>query len=209
MEQALQESGYTTTVADNGDEGLRELGSGEYDLAIVDVMLPGMDGFEVLRLARQKKVSTPVLMLTARAELDDRVKGLDLGADDYLAKPFKLAELLARARALMRRGASSYLQYGDLRMDPALRKVWRGERELFLSATEYTLLELLLRNAERPVPKDEILKVVWGDQEYRDANVVEVYISYLRNKLGRSGGRLIHTVRKEGYVLRTDPLNEA
>ena len=166
-------------------------------------MLPDIDGFDVLRKIRtQSKV--PVLMLTARTGLEDRVTGLDAGADDYLPKPFMLEEFLARVRALLRRSVkdSSRLQYGDLVVDTGTRKVSRGTRPIYLSATEFALLEILLRSAEVPVSKQTILEKVWDDSGYRDPNVVEVYVSYLRHKLERSNmSRLIYTVRGQGYML--------
>lgn len=166
-------------------------------------MLPDEDGFSVLRRIRRDS-SVPVLMLTARDATDDRVKGLDAGADDYLAKPFKLEELLARVRALLRRGGASAVVYriDDLEIDTATRRVHRGGRLVFLSETEYRLLEILARAAGEPVSKGEILREVWGNAG-RDPNVVEVYVSYLRNKLDRDDlPRLVQTVRGRGYALR-------
>ena len=181
----------------------------EPDIVVLDVMLPDVDGFEVLRRVRTSS-KVPVLMLTARTGLNDRVTGLDAGADDYLAKPFMLEEFLARVRALLRRSTKdlSRLQYGDLIVDMTSRKVSRAGKPIFLSVTELSLLELLLRTPEIPVSKQTILEKVWDDTGYRDPNVVEVYVSYLRHKLERSGtSKLIHTVRGQGYMLGR-PQNE-
>lgn len=203
LTQALQQSGYESSRFSTGEAALASLETQEPDLIVLDVMLPDIDGFEVLRRLRTTS-KIPVLMLTARTSLQDRVKGLDAGADDYLPKPFMLEEFLARVRALLRRSLkdTSKLQYGDLTVDTATRKVMRGSKAIFLSVTEFSLLELLLRTPESPVSKQTILEKVWDDTGYRDPNVVEVYVSYLRHKLERSGTtRLIHTVRGQGYML--------
>lgn len=208
VEKALQESGYSTMTCQNGPDGLRALTSGDHDLAILDVMIPGFDGFEVLARARAHGDLTPVIMLTAKSGLGDRIRGLDGGADDYLAKPFRVAELLARVRAILRRRHidDPIVQVADLVVDTAGRRVKRGGKVVYLSATEYALLELLAKNAGRPVSKTEILERVWDEHGYRDSNLVEVYINYLRNKLERSGAsRLIHTVRGKGYQIG-DPI---
>jgi len=201
--QALQQSGYETIRFSTGSAALASFKEGEPSLVVLDVMLPDVDGFEVLRKIRTTS-KVPVLMLTARTSLDDRVTGLDAGADDYLPKPFMLEEFLARVRALLRRGIkdTNKLQYADLVVDTGARKVMRGVKPIYLSATEFALLEILLRSAEVPVSKQTILEKVWDDSGYRDPNVVEVYVSYLRHKLERSGmSRLIHTVRGQGYML--------
>lgn len=203
LEQALQESGYIPTVAATSAAALESFASSAPDLVVLDVMLPDGDGFSVLRNIR-KESSVPVLMLTARDATDDRVKGLDAGADDYLAKPFKLEELLARVRALLRRGGPSATVYrvGDLEVDTAARRVHRAGRLVFLSETEYHLLEILARAGGEPVSKGDILREVWGNAG-RDPNVVEVYVSYLRTKLDRDDmPRLVQTVRSRGYALR-------
>jgi two-component system response regulator MprA len=203
LTQALHQSGFETLRFSTGEAALASLKQGEPDLVVLDVMLPDVDGFEVLRRLRTKS-KVPVLMLTARTTLQDRVTGLDAGADDYLPKPFMLEEFLARVRALLRRSLkdSSKLQYGDLVVDTTSRKVTRGGRPIYLSVTEFSLLELLMRTPEAPVSKQTILEKVWDDTGYRDPNVVEVYVSYLRHKLERSGTtRLIHTVRGQGYML--------
>ena len=203
LEQALHESGYIPTVAATSTEANAALAASAPDLVLLDVMLPDEDGFSVLRRIR-KDSSVPVLMLTARDATDDRVKGLDAGADDYLAKPFKLEELLARVRALLRRGGPAAVLHrvGDLEIDTATRRVHRGGRLVFLSETEYHLLEILARAGGEPVSKGDILREVWGNAG-RDPNVVEVYVSYLRTKLDRDDlPRLVQTVRGRGYALR-------
>lgn len=204
LRQVLEDSGYEVTVAFHGPEGLTKLRREEYDLVLLDVMLPGMDGFEVLKTARAENIRTPVLFLTARDRVQDRVEGLDLGADDYVTKPFQLAELLARVRARVRRSDDTrmVLECADLEIDLRTRQAKRGKRQLYLSATEFVLLELLMRNANEPVSKAQILEHVWHDDPTRDDNVVEVYINYLRNKIEREDlPRLLQTMRGKGYVM--------
>lgn len=203
LEEALQESGYVPTVAKTAAEAIEAFEASAPDLVVLDVMLPDSDGFSVLRRIRPYS-SVPVLMLTARDATDDRVKGLDAGADDYLAKPFRLEEFLARVRALLRRGgpSSTVHRIGDLEVDTATRRVHRAGRLVFLSETEYRLLEILARANGEPVSKGDILREVWGNAG-RDPNVVEVYVSYLRTKLDRDDlPRLVQTVRGRGYALR-------
>lgn len=200
---ALHEFGYSVTWAKTGREGVVRLQSGDYDLAILDIMLPDMDGFTVLDESRRKGCATPVLMLSARGAVEDRVRGLDLGADDYLAKPFELNELVARVRALMRRRPSdlSWLTVSDLTLEPVTRKVQRGEQRIDLTAREFSLLEYMLRNRGRVLSRMQIMDTVWDDPT-GDSNVVPVYINYLRTKIEKNGSpRLIHTVRGVGYVL--------
>ncbi len=203
LTQALSEVGYTTSRFTSSQAAIGAFAQEDPQLVVLDVMLPDVDGFQVLREIRtQSKV--PVLMLTARTSLEDRVTGLDAGADDYLPKPFMLEEFLARVRALLRRTQqdNTRLQYNDLVVDTITRKVTRGTRPIYLSATEFALLEILIRSIETPVSKQTILEKVWDDSGYRDPNVVEVYVSYLRHKLERSGmTRLIYTVRGQGYML--------
>ena len=202
LQQALEESGYSVVIRSTGPQGLEELLREAFDVALLDIMLPEMDGLTVLREARSHNVQTPVLLLTARNETTDKVAGLDLGADDYLAKPFRIEELLARVRALTRRTRSHQLEAGDLAMDTLRRTVERSGRALYLSPTEFSLLQLLLERQGQAVSKKEILAYVWRDDVTRDPNTVEVYINYLRNKLESGGGsRLIHTQRGAGYVL--------
>lgn len=204
LRQVLDESGFGVAVAYHGAEAMAKLRQSEYDLVILDVMLPGMDGFEVLRQARKEGIMTPVLFLTAKDKVQDRVEGLDLGADDYVTKPFQLAELLARVRARVRRSEDTrmVLECGDLAIDLRTRQAQRGKRQLYLSATEFSVLELLMRNTGKPVSKAQILEHVWHDDASRDDNVVEVYINYLRNKIEREGlPRLLHTQRGKGYLV--------
>ncbi len=204
LRQVLEESGYGVTLAYHGAEGLTKLRQGEFDLVVLDVMLPGMDGFDVLKQARAEKILTPVLFLTAKDKVQDRVEGLDLGADDYVTKPFQLAELLARVRARVRRSDDTrmVLECGDLQIDLRTRQAQRGNRHLYLSATEFSVLELLMRHVGEPVSKGQILEHVWHDDVSRDDNVVEVYLNYLRNKVERDGlPKLIHTQRGKGYMI--------
>jgi len=212
VSQALRESGYAVDWSQSGNEGSRKLCSGDYDVAILDLMLPDMDGIAVLEYVREKGISTPVLLLTARSGLDEKVRGLDAGADDYLGKPFDLAELLARIRALLRRKYADMtkLQLDTLLVEPDTRRVTRGGKRIDLSAREFALLEYLLRNKGRVLLKSLILERVWEDPFARETNIVEVYINYLRSKIERpESPRLIHTVRGVGYVMEvredTDP----
>jgi two-component system OmpR family response regulator len=182
--------------------------AGEYDAIVLDVILPGIDGFEACRRMRERGVWSPVLMLTARGALEDRVAGLDGGADDYLTKPFSFAELLARLRALARRGAAerpAVLAVGDLRLDPASHEAWRGEEEIALSAKEFTLLEVFMRNPGIVLSRSQLLEQAWEyDFEHR-SNVIEVYVRYLRRKIDVPFGlRSLETVRGAGYRLRKD-----
>ncbi|MCW5942707.1 MAG: response regulator transcription factor [Fimbriimonadaceae bacterium] len=204
--QALRESGYVSESAATGRDGLPRLVSRDVDLAIVDVMLPDADGFDLVAEARRRGARLPILMLTARATDTDIVSGLDAGADDYLTKPFELDVLLARVRALLRRRDSdrSPLSVETLIMDPATRKVERGGRRIDLSAREYALLEYLMRNRGRVVSKAQILDKVWDDPYFRESNIVEVYVNYLRGKIEfPERPRLLHTVRGVGYVLES------
>jgi DNA-binding response OmpR family regulator len=177
-----------------------------YDCIVLDLMLPGRDGFSVVEELRGRKVITPILMLTARDEVDSRVQGLELGADDYLSKPFDLAELLARVNALVRRAELRHgdvsLVAGDLKLDPLKREVYRGDRRVDLSPREFALLEFLIRNAGRTVSRSRIAEAVWNYQFDTETNVVDVYINYLRKKLARKDEpTIIHTVRGVGYRL--------
>ncbi|HEY4000887.1 MAG TPA: response regulator transcription factor, partial [Candidatus Xenobia bacterium] len=179
LDQALQESGYTTEVVGDGRDALTKARA--CDALVLDVMLPGLDGLEVCRRMRADGLDTPVLMVTARDTLQDKVAGLDSGADDYLVKPFQLAELLARVRSVLRRRpATPRVQVDDLTLDPATRQATRGALKVSLSATEYTLLEYLMTHAREVVPRDALLDHVWGYDFGGNANVLEVYINYLR-----------------------------
>ena len=208
LRRGLAEEGHAADVATRGEDALWMSRATSYDAVVLDVMLPGIDGFETCRRLRAEGVWAPVLMLTARGTVEDRVSGLDAGADDYLTKPFSFAELLARVRALRRRGAPerpTVVEVGALRLDPATRVVRRGETEIALSAKEFTLLEILMRRAGEVLSRFQLLEYAWdGDYDNR-SNVVDVYVSYLRDKIDRPFGvRSIETVRGAGYRLRTD-----
>jgi two-component system, OmpR family, response regulator len=201
IQRGLSEEGYAVDVAPDGPGALVRATATEYDVIVLDVMLPGFDGFEVCRRLRERTVQAPVLMLTARDGVDDRIAGLDLGADDYLTKPFAFDELLARLRALTRRGALErrpVLAVGELRLDPRTRQVWRGDEEIDLSAKEFALLETFMRHPGRVLSRFELLEHAWDFAYDNRSNVVDVYVRYLRRKLGASA---IETVRGAGYRL--------
>jgi heavy metal response regulator len=209
IRQGLQEEGHAVEVAADGAAALDLLlASPGYDLVVLDVMLPGRDGFEVLKTLRQRKIRTPVLLLTARDGVADKVTGLDLGADDYLTKPFAFEEFLARVRALLRRGAAQsapVLKLADLSLDPATREVTRDGRRITLTAREYALLEYFLRNAGRVLTRPMIAQHVWGLDFDPESNIVDVYVGYLRRKVdGEGAHRLLHTVRGAGYKLAVE-----
>jgi two-component system, OmpR family, response regulator len=208
LQRRLRREGIGVDVAGSGEAALARATATAYDAIVLDLMLPGVDGFETCRRLRAEGVWSPTLMLSARNEVDDRVRGLDSGADDYLTKPFALEELLARLRALTRRGAPprpAVLEVGDLRLDPAGRRAWRGELELALTSREFSLLETLMRHPDEVLSRFDLLEHVW-DQSYENrSNVIEVYIGYLRDKLDRPfGRRSLETVRGAGYRLRDD-----
>ena len=207
VERALRFEGYAVSVAADGDEALQVLAADRPDVVVLDIMMPRLDGIGVCRLMRARGDRTPVLMLTARHELSDRVAGLEAGADDYLVKPFALEELLARLRALLRRtGFSSgeeMLRVGDLELHPAARTVRRGSLEIDLTRTEFDLLELLMVNAGIVMLRPVIYERIWGFDFETTSNSLDVYIGYLRRKTEAGGEpRLIHTVRGVGYVVR-------
>ena len=207
LTRGLEREGYAIDVADTGDDALRQALVGGYDGVVLDVMLPGLDGFAVCRELRRSDMQLPVLMLTARADVSDRIRGLDAGADDYLVKPFHFGELLARLRALIRRGAPDHrgevLEVGDLRIDPRARRVTRDGRDLELTAREMAVLEVLALNAGQVVSRTELLKQVWDEQYDGSQNVVDVYVGYVRKKLELPSDdrRIIRTVRGVGFVL--------
>jgi two-component system OmpR family response regulator len=208
IRRGLRADGMAVDVAAEGEEALWMAGSTEYDVIVLDVMLPGIDGFETCRRLRLDGVWAPVLMLTARDAVEDRVQGLDLGADDYLTKPFSFAELSARLRALARRGPveqPTVLEVGDLRLDPASRRVWRGDQDISLSAKEYALLAAFMRRPGHVLDRYQLLEQAW-DYEYENrSNVIDVYVRYLRQKVDRPFGlRSLETVRGSGYRLRAD-----
>jgi two-component system response regulator MprA len=211
LRRALELEGYAVDLADDGEAALEHLRSAEdsdADAVILDVLMPGIDGLEVCRRLRAERNGVPVLMLTARAEVDSRVAGLDAGADDYLPKPFALAELLARLRALLRRAgngdeAEDVLRFADLELDLGTREVHRGRRSIELTRTEFSLLELFLRNPRQVLTRSIIFERVWGYDFGPSSNSLDVYIGYLRRKTEEDGSpRLIHTVRGVGYALR-------
>jgi two-component system response regulator MprA len=205
LARALRLEGYEVDVAGDGPEALCSLARRSADAIVLDVLMPTLDGLETCRTLRRRGDETPVLMLTARHEVSDRVAGLDAGADDYLVKPFALEELLARLRALLRRtaGGDGVLSFADLTLDPATREVRRGERKIELTRTEFHLLELFLRNPRQVLTRDVIFDRVWGYDFGPASNSLEVYVGYLRRKTEAAGEpRLIHTVRGVGYALR-------
>jgi two-component system, OmpR family, response regulator len=208
VRRSLSKEGLATDVASHGEEALSMAAAIDYDAIVLDVMLPGMSGFETCRLLRDRGVWAPVLMLTAREAVGDRVEGLDSGADDYLVKPFALAELHARLRSLARRGRPerpAVLRVGDLVLDPARREVRRGEVEIALSAKEFALLETLMRRAGEVLDRLELIEHAWDFAYEIRSNVVEVYVRRLREKVDRPfGRRSIETVRGAGYRLRED-----
>jgi two-component system OmpR family response regulator len=208
LRRGFRNEAMAADIASNGEDALWMAQATEYDAIVLDLMLPGIDGFEVCRRLRDEGVWSPVLMLTARDAVEDRVAGLDGGADDYLTKPFSYAELLARMRALARRGSSerpTYLSAGDLRLDPATRRVWRGEREIELSAKEFAVLEVFLRRPGQVLSRFQFLEHAW-DYDYENrSNVVDSYVRFLRNKIDKPFGvESIETVRGMGYRLRED-----
>ena len=206
LERGLRQQAYAVDVAGDGEDGLQLAGDNEYDLIVLDVMLPGRDGFGVLRELRAARQATRVLMLTARDGVGDRVRGLDLGADDYLVKPFDLDEFLARVRALLRRAATEaplLLRHADLELDPRTRQVRRGGKPIELAAKPFAILDLLLRRAGQVVSRAELAEHVWDRYFDPFSNVIDVTMHQLREKVDRgSGPRLIHTVRGVGYALR-------
>ncbi|MCM2328315.1 MAG: heavy metal response regulator transcription factor [Lysobacter sp.] len=207
LTQGLTEAGYVVDLARNGVDGAHLATSEDYDLVILDVMLPGLDGWGVLQAIRKTGRSMPVLFLTARSQVDDRVKGLELGADDYLLKPFAFSELLARVRTLLRRGRSmepEVLRVADVELDLLRRRVVRGGKRIDLTAKEFALLELLLRRHDEVLPRSLIASQVWDMNFDSDTNVIEVAVRRLRAKIDDGfEPKLIHTVRGMGYVLET------
>ena len=204
LAKGLREEGYIVETAADGDSAFEKARTQGFDAAVVDVMIPGRSGFDLVRDLRAGGVALPVLMLTARDRTEDKVEGLDSGADDYLTKPFDFSELTARLRALLRRrvaGAPATLRVGDLEMDPATREVRRGSQSVELTPREFALLEYLLRNADRPLSRATLMEHVWGIRFDPGTNIVDVCVNALRNKLGRDP-ELIHTVRGVGYAIR-------
>ncbi|MDQ6800344.1 MAG: response regulator transcription factor [Acidobacteriota bacterium] len=205
--RGLREDGYAVDSVRDGQSALYQLAINTYDGVILDVMIPAPNGFEVCRQMRATHLATPVLMLTARDAVDDRIHGLDAGADDYLVKPFAFAELLARIRALLRRTpavAAPTLHVGDLTIDTAAHRVFRAEEEVVLTSKEYALLEYLARNAGRVISRSEIAEHVWDEHFDPFSNIIEVYVNRLRRKIDRVEPHRIVTRRNEGYMLRND-----
>ncbi len=208
IHDGLVQHGYAVDVLHDGSHAGEQAQACDYDAVILDLMLPGRSGFQVLRDIRARKAALPVVILTAKDSLDDRVTGLDAGADDYMVKPFALAELAARLRAVLRRGAARevVLRVGDLEIDTVKRTVRRAGRAVELTPKEYALLEYLVRNADRPVTKSLIIEHVWNIHFDSISNVVEVHVNALRNKIDRGFARpLIHTLRGVGYMLADSP----
>jgi len=209
LRRGLGEEGYAADLADRGEEALWMSKAVDYDVIVLDVMLPGADGFEICRRMRGSGVWAPVLMLTARDAVDDRVSGLDAGADDYLTKPFAFEELLARLRALTRRAPAErppVLEVGDLRLDPGAHRAWRGEHELELSQKEFALLELFMRRPGMTLSRTQLLDGAWDIAFESRSNVIDVYVRYLREKIDRPFGRdSIETIRGVGYRLCAEP----
>jgi len=206
IKEKLECEHYLVDWADDGNRGLEMALMEEYDLILLDIMLPGMDGFTILKQLRNSKIESPVLLLTARSEVDDKVKGLDLGADDYLTKPFSLAELLARIRALLRRNydyRTSVLTAADLVLNPSTREVTRNKKTISLTPKEFAILEFLLYNKNHVLSRLTIAEHVWGDNFETMTNFVDVHIKNLRHKIDREfTPRLIHTIRGIGYMLK-------
>lgn len=209
VKKGLEQSSYTVDVVNNGEDGLAFALTNEYDAIVLDIMLPGRDGLSVVRELRARGYATPVLALTARDALSDRIQGLDSGCDDYLAKPFHFEEFLARLRALLRRQGGSArmprLEYSGLALDPVTRSVTRDGRPIELTNKEYALLELLLRHPGQVFTRTAILESVWGYDFDASSNVLEVYMNFLRKKVDQNAShKLLHTVRGVGYVLREE-----
>jgi two-component system OmpR family response regulator len=208
LARGLGEEGHVADVAGRGEDALWMAKAAPYDAIVLDVMLPGLDGFETCRELRANDVWAPVLFLTARDEVEDRIRGLDTGADDYLVKPFSFAELLARLRALVRRAPGerpAELEAGDLRLDPAAHRAWRGEVEIDLSAKEFALLELFMRRPGETLSRQQLLDGAWDMAFDGRSNVVDVYVRYLREKVDRPFGRhSLETIRGVGYRLQED-----
>ena len=205
----LEATHYSVDVEHDGEAGLKRLLEGEYDLVILDDMLPRLDGLSLMKEIRRQRVNVPILLLTARVTVADKVMGLDLGADDYLTKPFAFEELLARVRALLRRATPTQpaiLIIADLKLDPVTREVSRGNKRIDLTAKEYALLEFLLRRRDQVLSRAVIAQHVWGVDYDTFTNVIDVYVNYLRRKID-SGfePKLIHSVRGVGYVLKEEP----
>ncbi len=205
----LEKEGYSVDSCYDGEDALHYIDMGEFDAIVLDIMIPKIDGFGVLQAIRAKKLEVPVLFLTARDSIDDRVKGLDAGADDYLIKPFSFDELLARLRVMIRKKAgnvTNIFEIADLTVDINSRRVWRGGNEIMLSAKEFDVLEYLIRNKDIVLSREKIESHIWNFDYCGGSNVIDVYIRYLRKKIDDPyETKLIHTIRGAGYVLRIEP----
>jgi heavy metal response regulator len=208
IQQGLEEEHYAVDIAHDGEKGLQMASSEDYDLVVLDVMLPKKSGFEITKALRASKKTLPIIMLTAKTSTEDKVEGLDSGADDYLTKPFAFAELLARVRSLLRRGASeksTLLKVADLELDTVSHKAKRGGKSIELTAKEYSLLEYLMRNKERELSRTLITEHIWDYNFDTGTNIIDVYVNHLRNKVDDGFTvKLIHTVRGVGYVMREE-----
>jgi DNA-binding response OmpR family regulator len=206
IKKGLEENYFTVDVSFDGIEGMHMAETWPYDAILLDIMLPGIDGFEILQSLRDRKYDVPVLIITARGETEERIKGLNIGADDYIPKPFDLSELIARLRSVIRRSKgkpSPVLLIEDLAIDLNARTVTRGGQVINLSAREFTLLEYLALNSGRVVSRTELIDHIYGSDTEWDSNIIDVYINYLRNKIDKGFGRaLIHTMRGAGYILK-------
>ncbi len=208
IKRGLKEEGYAVDTASDGENGLLQALEIDYDLILLDLMLPVLDGVSLCKKLRENNIQTPLIMLTAKDSIKDKVRGLDSGADDYLTKPFSFEELLARIRALLRKEQShrsTKLQAGDLILDIVSHKVWRGKDEIMLTAKEYALLEYFMRNAGTIITRTMISEHVWDINFDTFTNVIDVYVNYLRNKIDKGQSRkLIHTIRGRGYILKEE-----
>ncbi len=206
IQRGLEEEGFSVDVAFDGEEGVKKAEAENFDLILMDIMLPKMDGLAAVKYLRDKNITTPILCLTARDSVDDKVTGLDIGADDYLAKPFAFVELVARCRALIRRGSNdrgAEIFFADLRLDPVAHKVWRAGEEITLTSKEYALMEYFIRNPNRVLTRLMIAENVWDYTFDSFTNIIDVYVNYLRNKIDQKfDKKLIHTVRGAGYALK-------
>jgi two-component system OmpR family response regulator len=209
LRRGLEREGLAADVAGSGEDALWMAGATEYDAIVLDVMLPGMDGYAACRRLRSEQVWAPILMLTARDAIEDRIAGLDAGADDYLVKPFSFAELLARLRALVRRAPVErppVLEVGELRLDPATRRAWHGDRELVLSGKEFALLETFMRRPDEVLTRLTLLEHAWDGAYENRSNVIDVYVGRLREKIdGGAGRQTFETIRGRGYRLTAGP----
>ncbi|MGL5785986.1 MAG: response regulator transcription factor [Bacteroidales bacterium] len=208
--KGLEESGFSVSLAENGIDARTEIGSRKWDLILLDIMLPDIDGYELVQFTRFKKINTPILILSALGDVDDKIKALDMGADDYLSKPFHFAELLSRINALLRRRTmyddtpdKHWLKCDDLVLDIERHQVTRGDMVINLTLQEFMLLKILMENMDRVLTRSHILDSVWGIQHNTNTNIVDVYISYLRNKIDSGDRKIIETVKGRGYIIRS------